>query len=71
MLRRGTTFWAGTVIIAFLFFCHLYSVRLPDFLVGLGYGIGIALELIGLYHVKHESRFRRYKIQLFKKISGR
>ena len=40
-----------------------HFTELPDFLYGLGLGLGIALELIGAYAVRHNMK----KIKEFKK----
>lgn len=42
---------------------------LPDFIYGLCFGIGIGLELMGLYVANHDiSPLKRHKRNLFRKI---
>ncbi|NRD79023.1 hypothetical protein HPT25_16805 [Bacillus sp. BRMEA1] len=62
-------FRIGLVIIAIMLLLHLYSIHLPDFIEGLMLGSGIALELIGVYAMKHDiSKFRNFKMKLLKKV---
>ncbi len=62
-------FRVGSVIIAIMLLLHLYSIQLPDFIEGLMLGSGIALELIGIYTMKHDiSKFRNFKKKLLKKV---
>ncbi|ADQ41928.1 hypothetical protein Calkr_2494 [Caldicellulosiruptor acetigenus I77R1B] len=45
-----------------------FSVQFPDFIEGLGYGIGVGLELFGIYLMfRDTSKFRNYKMKLVKK----
>jgi hypothetical protein len=58
----------GLAIIAIMIFLHLYAIHLPDFIEGLMFGCGIALEIIGIYAMKHDlSKFRNFKMKLVKK----
>lgn len=53
------------------FVLRLFQVRLPGFIEGFLLGLGIALELIGIYAEKHDlSKFRIFKVKLFKRIFG-
>ncbi|WP_042461816.1 hypothetical protein [Neobacillus dielmonensis] len=62
-------FRIGTVIIAIMLFLHIYHIHLPDFIEGLGYGSGIALELLGIYTMKHgNSKIKSFKMKLVKKV---
>lgn len=62
-------FRIGLVIIAIMLLLHLYAIHLPDFIEGLMLGSGIALELIGIYTIKHDiSKFRNFKMKLLKKM---
>ncbi|MED1206101.1 hypothetical protein [Heyndrickxia acidicola] len=58
-------FHIGLVIIAIMLLLHLYVIHLPDFIEGFMLGSGIALELIGIYTIKHDiSKFRNFKMKL-------
>lgn len=43
----------GVVIVGTLLILRQFSVELSDFVEGLGYGAGIAFELIGVYAMNH------------------
>ncbi|MCM3568962.1 hypothetical protein [Neobacillus mesonae] len=69
MKRPNKFLRTGLVITAVMFFLHIYSIQLPDFIEGLGYGCGIAFMLIGIYAVNHDiSKLRRFKMKLLKKV---
>ena len=58
----------GLAIIAVMLLLKHFSIQLPDFIEGLGYGIGIAFELIGIYSINHDiHKLKNYKINLLKK----
>ncbi|MDI6604014.1 MAG: hypothetical protein QME35_02575 [Thermoanaerobacteraceae bacterium] len=47
-----------------------HFINLPDFVVGLGYGIGTGLELVGLYFIKHNNPVMpNWKRKLYKKFT--
>ncbi|MDP4185934.1 MAG: hypothetical protein Q8862_12340, partial [Bacteroidota bacterium] len=49
-----------------LLLSHL--TNLPEFICGLGLGIGIAFELIGVYSMNHDtSKIKSYKMKLLRK----
>ena len=59
----------GLVIITIMLILHIHLINLPDFFEGLGYGIGIALELIGIYSMNHDvSKLRNFKKEVLKKM---
>ncbi|NRD77842.1 hypothetical protein HPT25_10520 [Bacillus sp. BRMEA1] len=61
----------GVLIVAIMLLLHLFSIHLPDFIEGLCIGIGIALELIGIYTMKHDiSKLRNFKMKIVKKVFG-
>jgi len=47
--KRNKFMKVGLLIIAIILLPKNFSAQLPDFIQGLGYGVGIALELIGIY----------------------
>ena len=55
------------IVGAIQFLNHL--VALPHFIYGLGLGIGLSFELIGIFAMKYDiSKIRKYKISLLKRI---
>jgi len=58
----------GLVIVAIMQLLKHFSVQLTDSIEGLGFGIGIAFELIGIYFMNHDiSKLKNYKMNLLKK----
>jgi len=58
----------GLIIIALMLLLKHFSVQLPNFFEELCYGIGVGLELFGIYLMFGDtSKFRNYKIRLVKK----
>jgi hypothetical protein len=43
-------------------------IYLPEFVHGVGMGLGITLELIGLYSLNHELKLRTWKKNLFRRF---
>lgn len=59
----------GSFVIGTMLVFNHYALNIPDFLYGLCYGIGIAIELIGIYTLSHDvSKLKNSKIKIFKKI---
>ena len=54
---------------------YLFSIRfgvLPDIIEGFCIGIGLVFILIGMYDYNHGiSKFRKYKMNLFKRCFGK
>lgn len=49
-----------------------HFIVLPDFIYGLGLGIGISLELIGIYSINHDiNKIKNFKKNLIKKFLKR
>lgn len=62
---------AGLLIISLMLILKHFAIQLPDFIQGFGYGIGIALELMGAYLVNHDiSKIKNYKRKLWRNIIG-
>lgn len=55
------------IVGAIQFLNHL--VALPHFIYGLGLGIGLSFEFMGIFAMKHGiSKIRKYKASLLKRI---
>jgi hypothetical protein len=68
LLKKLNNFlYIGLLIVgAIQFLNHL--VDLPHFIYGLGLGIGLSFELIGVFTMKYDiSKIRKYKINLLRK----
>ena len=58
----------GSVLIGTMLIFNHYALNIPDFLYGLCYGVGFAIELIGIYTLSHDfSKLKKFKIKFFKK----
>jgi hypothetical protein len=58
----------GTLFIAIGLFGH-NIITLPDFVLGFCLGVGIALNLIGAYAIRHNiTKLREFKKNLVKKM---
>lgn len=69
MKKSNTFLRVGMAIIGIMFLLKICSIHLPDFIEGLGFGAGIALELIGIYAINHDiSKFRKYKRNVLRKL---
>jgi len=67
--KRNKFMKVGLLIIAIILLPKNFSAQLPDFIQGLGYGVGIALELIGIYSINHDIfKFKNYKTNLLKNV---
>ena len=59
----------GSFVIGTMLIFNHYALNIPDLLYGLGYGIGFAIELIGIYTMSHDvSKLKSSKFKFFKKI---
>lgn len=52
--KANKTLIIGIFIITITTSLRHFTIQLPEFVLGLGYGIGIALELIGVYSINHD-----------------
>ncbi|MFL2105923.1 hypothetical protein [Desemzia sp. FAM 23991] len=58
----------GSFVIGTMLIFNHYALNIPDFLYGLCYGIGFAIELMGIYTLSHDvSKLKKLKINFFKK----
>ncbi|EJO5346560.1 hypothetical protein NRP93_000611 [Clostridium botulinum] len=68
MKKPNKTLIIGIFIISITTILRNFLIQLPEFILGLGYGIGIALELIGVYSIKHDiSKFKNCKRKFLKR----
>lgn len=64
----------NSYLILGLFICSIVLffnrfIGLPEIISGFGLGIGIALELIGVYSMKHDiTKIKKFKKSLIRKI---
>ncbi|WP_186580845.1 hypothetical protein [Aquibacillus kalidii] len=66
MKKMSMCFPVGATIIVTMILLRQFEVHLPDFVMGLGYGVGIALELIGVYSMNNDtSKWRQFNLNLF------
>lgn len=57
------------LLINSIIFSVNHFIELPDFISSLGIGIGICLELIGLYSINHDiTKIKNFKKNLIKKF---
>jgi len=58
----------GIFIISITTILRNFLIQLPEFILGLGYGIGIVFELIGVYSINHDiSKFQNCKRNFIKR----
>ncbi|KEJ00764.1 membrane protein [Clostridium botulinum A2B7 92] len=68
MKKPNKTLSTGIFIIAITTILRHFLIQLPEFALGLGYGVGIALELIGAYSINHDtSKLQNCKRNFIKK----
>ncbi|EPY2274386.1 hypothetical protein ACXAUS_003283 [Clostridium sporogenes] len=68
MKKANKALIIGIFIIAITMNLRHFTIQLPEFVLGLGYGIGIAFELIGVYSINHDiSKFQNCKRNFVKK----
>ncbi|ACA53722.1 hypothetical protein ACLD43_04970 [Clostridium botulinum] len=68
MKKANKALVIGIFIIAITTSLRHFTIQLPEFVLGLGYGVGIALELIGLYSINHDiSKLQNCKRNFIKK----
>ncbi|AUM95289.1 hypothetical protein RSJ11_09075 [Clostridium sporogenes] len=68
MKKPNRTLSIGIFIIVITTILRHFTIQLPEFTLGLGYGIGIAFELIGVYSINHDiSKFQNCKRNFIKK----
>lgn len=66
--KPNTTLSIGIFIIVITTILRHFTIQLPEFILGLGYGIGIGFELIGVYSINHDiSKFQNYKRNFIRK----
>ncbi|NEZ52907.1 hypothetical protein FCV20_13190 [Clostridium botulinum] len=66
--KANKTLIIGIFIITITTSLRHFTIQLPEFVLGLGYGIGIALELIGVYSINHDiSKLQNCKRNFIKK----
>ena len=54
MKKPNRTLSIGIFIIVITTILRHFTIQLPEFILGLGYGIGIAFELIGGYSINYD-----------------
>ncbi|KGO13241.1 hypothetical protein [Clostridium botulinum] len=68
MKKPNRTLSIGIFIIAITTILRHFTIQLPEFILGLGYRIGIAFELIGVYSINHDiSKLQNCKRNFIKK----
>lgn len=69
--KINKTLSIGLLIVAITLLLK-HVVQLPEFICGLGYGTGIAFELIGAYSINHDiSKLKNFKSSFLKKCWNR
>lgn len=69
MKKLNRTLSIGIFIIVITTILRHFTIQLPEFTLGLGYGIGIAFELIGVYFINHDIlKFQNCKRNFIKKV---
>lgn len=68
MKKSNLLFIIGALIVGIMMILRELSIKMPDFVEGLGLGMGIACELMGAYAMNHDlSKLRNFKKRLLKK----
>ncbi|WP_069659715.1 hypothetical protein [Arcticibacter eurypsychrophilus] len=69
MKKRNWCMTVGCLVLATALILKHILPGLPDAIYGLCFGMGIGLELIGLYTLNHDlSALKRYKMNITRKI---
>lgn len=72
MKKSNKILCIGILIVCIMLILKHMSVNLPDFIYGLCMGVGIGLELLGIYSINHNTtKFKQHKINILKKCLGK